>query len=705
VVAHLPRHARSVQLLWIVLVASGLMLARGGPPAGFLYSKGAHVVLHARGAGGGVPPAVSARIQNIAHRSVPVVPWAPVLRLRMPPSALLAELAAPMRGMQRRLEYTAHAAGENMAEAETSTRRKKKQGKKSRPEEKEVRAAIVGCIKTRDMDAAVAAFEGAVKRGVSVPAEVLEMLVRLASDTGRREEGARFLALLKPLKQPSEAVYANLIREAAEAPRGGAPDLELALTLFGECVEGCPVLRLRTVEPLLAGLLRAGRVADAMAAWRRTLASQPDVLEAASSSDIGPVEQVLVSLLVACASSPHTPPSDALHVLSVLASACLGVSRASADALLAAFPALAEIVAVDADGVCAATGASLHRPALSADECAHVHAGLLAAAASGAGREQVDRLREFAAWLAERPGGGVTAVVDGPNVAYARQNVQDGQFSFHQVDEVLRALEALGHAPLLLLPSKYLGSTVPNHSRWKGVDRRTDHDVTPEERAIVERWHAQGLVYPTPRYANDDWCPAPPQPAPARPCAAPARQTERGAGRGRYWMMATVTRGAGQAAPPVVVSNDQMRDHRLALLDTRPFTRWKAQQVMRFDFSHAYHVAGVANGTTDVPTLSLVPPRRFSVEIYEAPLAGEGGAARAGERVFYIPVLGTPEQEALGLRTPAAVASRADWHCAAPARLEGADAELLPGEGKGEDEGQDALGSGELAWLCLRLPA
>ena len=51
------------------------------------------------------------------------------------------------------------------------------------------------------------------------------------------------------------------------------------------------------------------------------------------------------------------------------------------------------------------------------------------------------------------------------------------------------------------------------------------------------------------------------------------------------------------------------------------------------------------------------------------------------------------------------IASRADWHCAAPARLEGADAEHLPGEGKGEDEGQDALGSAELAWLCLRLPA
>jgi len=42
--------------------------------------------------------------------------------------------------------------------------------------------------------------------------------------------------------------------------------------------------------------------------------------------------------------------------------------------------------------------------------------------------------QEFQDFFAALPPGGVTAVVDAPNVAYAKQNFEGGQFSYHQVD-------------------------------------------------------------------------------------------------------------------------------------------------------------------------------------------------------------------------------------------------------------------------------
>ena len=52
-----------------------------------------------------------------------------------------------------------------------------------------------------------------------------------------------------------------------------------------------------------------------------------------------------------------------------------------------------------------------------------------------------------------------------------------------------------------------------------------------------------------------------------------------------YWIMPTVVENRSSTA--YVVTNDLMRDHRLAFLEPRPFIRWRTTQVMHFDFSKA----------------------------------------------------------------------------------------------------------------------
>lgn len=61
-----------------------------------------------------------------------------------------------------------------------------------------------------------------------------------------------------------------------------------------------------------------------------------------------------------------------------------------------------------------------------------------------------------------------TVVVDGPNVAYARQNFEGGGFSFHQIDLCVTELLARGEVVMVLLPHKYLQAKIPNHAKFAG---------------------------------------------------------------------------------------------------------------------------------------------------------------------------------------------------------------------------------------------
>ena len=51
----------------------------------------------------------------------------------------------------------------------------------------------------------------------------------------------------------------------------------------------------------------------------------------------------------------------------------------------------------------------------------------------------------------------------------------------------------------------------------------------------------------------------------------------------RYWMYVTILEGREKHA--YVVTNDLMRDHKLAFMEPRPFSRWRMTHVVNFDLT------------------------------------------------------------------------------------------------------------------------
>lgn len=65
---------------------------------------------------------------------------------------------------------------------------------------------------------------------------------------------------------------------------------------------------------------------------------------------------------------------------------------------------------------------------------------LLEYAATAGGTDQAEKLKKFRVWMEERERP-FTCVLDGPNVAYARQNFEGGCFSYHQIDMAAKTLQ------------------------------------------------------------------------------------------------------------------------------------------------------------------------------------------------------------------------------------------------------------------------
>ena len=52
-----------------------------------------------------------------------------------------------------------------------------------------------------------------------------------------------------------------------------------------------------------------------------------------------------------------------------------------------------------------------------------------------------------------------------------------------------------------------------------------------------------------------------------------------------YWMYSTIIEGRSNLS--YVITNDMMRDHKLAFMEPRPFLRWQRTQVINFDLNRA----------------------------------------------------------------------------------------------------------------------
>ena len=151
------------------------------------------------------------------------------------------------------------------------------------------------------------------------------------------------------------------------------------------------------------------------------------------------------------------------------------------------------------------------------------------------------------------------------------QNFDGGSFNFHQIQFMVDALKMMKENPLVILPNKY---TKPSFLISIGSNRRRQN-LSQSEKNIVTKLSERGQLYTVPSGSLDDY----------------------------YWMIASLsdqTRsrngqdldvktgnsdGRWPGTRPMLVSNDQMRDHKLELLEPRLFRRWFSCYMVNYNFT------------------------------------------------------------------------------------------------------------------------
>jgi hypothetical protein len=172
---------------------------------------------------------------------------------------------------------------------------------------------------------------------------------------------------------------------------------------------------------------------------------------------------------------------------------------------------------------------------------------------------------KFQSWLEEQgKETQYTAILDGPNIAYYMQNFEQGTFNYHQIKFVVDALEGMGEKVLVVLPKKYSQDTFLLYKD----DKKLRQKLTAKERSIRDDLLSSGRAYIVPSGLLDDL----------------------------YCMYASIvmkedyippenSEGRWPGIRPMLVSNDKLRDHRMALLEPRLFRRWYSNFIVNFTFS------------------------------------------------------------------------------------------------------------------------
>lgn len=217
-----------------------------------------------------------------------------------------------------------------------------------------------------------------------------------------------------------------------------------------------------------------------------------------------------------------------------------------------------------------------------------------------------------------REGDPFTAIVDGANVAFFVRGLVD----YHHVKNVVDGLEQMGEKPLVIMPQKYLQ---PKFYVRRGLIQELDeHNVE-----IMKQLVQSGKVYEVPKRCLDDY----------------------------YWMLASVSdqtksrggkdidvgpnpEGRWPGLRPMIVSNDQMRDHKLELLQPRLFRRWVSSFIITYDFTP------VVEEKWDERDVIFSPAEHFSREI-------QGNLTPNGCTAWHFPVSEWTKDERLCIRLPA----------------------------------------------------
>ena len=103
---------------------------------------------------------------------------------------------------------------------------------------------------------------------------------------------------------------------------------------------------------------------------------------------------------------------------------------------------------------------------------------------------------------------------------------------------------------------------------------------------IIRKLQANDMVYITPSGANDDW----------------------------YWLYATIYEG--RSTPACVVSNDFMRDHKVAFAESKAFMRWRSSQIMLFQFDKSMMPVELRGEGYKPPSVTLYEPGRIVLYCY-----------------------------------------------------------------------------------------
>ncbi|EEC46713.1 predicted protein [Phaeodactylum tricornutum CCAP 1055/1] len=202
-------------------------------------------------------------------------------------------------------------------------------------------------------------------------------------------------------------------------------------------------------------------------------------------------------------------------------------------------------------------------------------------------------LNEFMKWLDTRAGDPFTAILDGPNIGYYMQNFEGGRFSYHQLKFVVDSLESMNEKPLVILPRKYANDRI--HLTIGGVMQT----LKKEELQIRNYLIKTGRVYLVPPGHLDDYF-----------WMLSSLSTQTTARNGRdLSVLPGDPGGRWPGARPMLISNDQMRDHKLDLLEPKLFRRWYSNFMVHYNF------AAFVGGQCSHPDIGFNPADFFSREI------------------------------------------------------------------------------------------
>jgi len=218
--------------------------------------------------------------------------------------------------------------------------------------------------------------------------------------------------------------------------------------------------------------------------------------------------------------------------------------------------------------------------------------------ASSSGAYALEQLAAFAEWVSEQ---NFTAIIDGPNVAYCGHPV----LHYSQVARMVQYLEGLGERPLVTMPYKYCQPS------FYVATIGQEQTLSDRDNQVITELQERGQFYVVPEWCLDDY----------------------------YWMIASVVADPSTVAPsngvtlpglrPLLITNDQMRDHRLTLLEPRLFRRWTSCHVVRYGFD-----AWVDDEWSPNRPVSLQHADSISREIQGNPTTHGGGRGTA----WHIPI-------------------------------------------------------------------